>query len=516
VSPVEVWQVRRLHVKSKVYTASMPDRTRFSADPVCAVVAATSAASMRRQLQQALQQTRTVELRLDWLSSERERRRLLRWLAQQQIPATLIATCRRRRAGGRFRGSLAAQRRILEDAVTAGCQCYDIELESLREGLPFPPVADGHAIVSLHCFTATQQTPQALLGQLRNYSGAIPKLALHCQRISEAMALLGVGRRRRAILVPMGEAAVPARVLALAYGSLLTYAHTGRPTAAGQLSLQEALSLYRVRNIGPRTQLFGLVGHPIGHSLSPLVHNRAFQVRRLNAVYLPFPTPELADFLRVVEQLHIAGFSVTLPYKEAILRYLAWVDPLARRVGAVNTVVVQGRRLLGYNTDYCAVLSALRGALKLQRSRAVVLGAGGAARAAAFALTDAGAEVFIWARRLEQAASLARAVGGAVIDRRRLAQKDFDLLVNATPVGMMPDFRRTPLRADELHAAVVFDMVYRPERTRLLQLAARKGARTVSGLRMFVAQAAAQWELWMSRPAPVLAMWRAARRAAAE
>ena len=493
----------------------MADRARVLADPVCAVVAASRAAAMRRQLREALRWTQTVELRLDWLSSALERRRFLQWLGRQKVRATLIATCRTRRAGGRFRGSLAEQRRILESAVAAGCRCYDIELESLQAGLPFPPLVAGQPIVSLHCFAPAQQPAESLLRQLRKYPGAIPKLALQCQRISEAMALLELGRGGKAIVVPMGEVAVPARMLAAARGSRLTYAYVGEPTAGGQLSLEEAVSLYRIRNIGPRTQLFGLVGHPVGHSLSPLVHNRAFQVHGLDAAYLLFPTPDLEDFLSVLERLPVAGFSVTLPYKEAILRHLAWVDPLARRVGAVNTVVVRGGRLLGYNTDYCAVLSALRGALKLSGARVLLLGAGGAARAAAFALADAGAQVFIWARRPEQAAGLARAVGGEAIERRQLARREFNLVVNATPVGMMPHPDRAPLRADELHAEVVFDMVYRPERTRLLRLAAQRGARTVSGLRMFVAQAAAQWELWTSRPAPVQAMWRAVRSATA-
>lgn len=484
-------------------------------DPLCGVVAAPRASGMQRQLRRAMRWTRTLELRLDWLENAGERQRFLAWL--RRFPAagalTLIATCRRRPAGGRFAGSLPAQRQILAAAVAAGCRWYDVEVESLQAGMPYPPLEQGQPIVSLHRFDRQRVPPERWLRQLAQYRGAIPKLAVACQSLREAMQLLMLAQRERAIVVPMGEAALPLRLLAVGYGSRLTYAHAGVPTAPGQLSLEEVVATYPIRRVNTRTRVFGVVGYPVAHSLSPLVHNRAFAAGGIDAIYLPFPVVRLEDFLALVDRLPFGGFSVTIPHKQAIVRHLDWADPLARRVGAVNTVVVRGSKRLGYNTDYGAVLSALQGAVRLPGARVLLLGGGGAARAAAFALADAGAQVCIWARRPEQASKLARAVGGVTVSRAALARTDFDLIVNATPVGMVPHTAQSPLRARELRAPVVFDMVYRPAQTRLLRMARRKGARTVGGLRMFVAQAAAQWELWTGQPAPVRLMWQVARAA---
>jgi len=244
------------------------------------------------------------------------------------------------------------------------------------------------------------------------------------------------------------------------------------------------------------------------------MHNAGFQARRVNAVYLPFQVRNLRDFLGAVAPLGIHGFSVTLPHKESILRHLDDCDPLAARIGAVNTVVVRGGgKLYGYNTDYVGVLRALERRVALRGSRVLILGAGGAARAVAFALAEAGATVSVCARRRVPAQKLARAVGGEAMERRRVRREFFDAIVNATPVGMHPQAGAAPLRAEELNCRVVFDLIYRPRRTRLLELAAKRGIETVSGFEMFIAQGTAQWEIWMGERAPVAAMRRAVVRA---
>jgi shikimate dehydrogenase len=244
------------------------------------------------------------------------------------------------------------------------------------------------------------------------------------------------------------------------------------------------------------------------------MQNAAFQARRMNAVYFPFLVRELPDFLRAVEYLAIKGFSVTIPHKESILRYLDDCDPLAAQIGAVNTVVVRGGgKLYGYNTDYVGVLRTLQTRIPLRNSRVLIAGAGGAARAVAFALAQAGAAVCVWARRSEKAKSLARAVSGEAIVRSRLRGEFFDAVVNATPLGMHPNIKHSPLERNELNCRLVFDTIYRPRETRLLQLAARRGIQTVSGVEMFVAQGTAQWEIWTGERAPVVAMRRAVVRA---
>jgi 3-dehydroquinate dehydratase/shikimate dehydrogenase len=307
----------------------------------------------------------------------------------------------------------------------------------------------------------------------------------------------------------MGEVGLPARLLALREGSALAYAPVSAATAPGQVSLHEMTHLYRAHVLNPQTQIFGVIGDPIAHSLSPLLHNTAFITRNINAVYLPFLVKNLRDFLKAAPDFGLRGFSVTLPHKQSILRHLQDCDALSAEIGAVNTVVVRrDGSLYGCNTDYVGVLHALEKKLRLAKGRVLILGAGGSARAAAFALTRAGAAVGIWARRNAAASELARAVGAEVVPRRALKTESFDAIVNATPVGMHPDTAVSPLEPGELHCRIVMDLIYRPERTQLLKLAAQKRIATVSGLEMFLAQGIAQWELWMKRRAPEKSMRR--------
>ena len=239
------------------------------------------------------------------------------------------------------------------------------------------------------------------------------------------------------------------------------------------------------------------------------MQNAGFAARRINAVYLAFLVHDLKDFVDSIEPFGIRGFSVTLPHKEQILRHLDACDPLAEKIGAVNTVTVRGGKLYGSNTDYVGVLRALERRMPLRGSRVLIVGAGGAARAVAFALAAASAAVSVYARRAQRARSLARAVGGEAVERPRLQRESFDAIVNATPVGMHPKILESPLQARELNCRLVFDTIYRPRETRLLQLAARRGIETVSGAEMFIAQGTAQWEIWTGRRAPVAVMRRA-------
>jgi 3-dehydroquinate dehydratase/shikimate dehydrogenase len=494
-------------------------QTQPKLDRICGVVAAGTAAEMQRQLLEALRDTRTVELRLDWLRSDAERRRFLGWLRRRRLRAQCVATCRRREAGGRFPGGVSAQRAILQVAVDAGCQWYDVEIESLevarRAGAPFVPISPAgngrgtaQAIISLHRFDRPVDDPEALFAHFRGAPPGVWKLAVECRTLAQAIRLARLARRRPMITVPMGRVAFPVRLLALREGSLLSYAAVSQSTAPGQPGLAETTHLYRAGRIDGRTRVFGIIGNKTGHSVSPAMHNAAFAARGINAIYLPFLVDDLDDFLAAIGPLGIRGFSVTIPHKQAILPRLDSCDALARRLGAVNTVVVRGGRLRGYNTDYRGVVAALARRVRLPGSHALLVGAGGAARAAVFALADAGAQVSILARRAERARALAREAGAAAVTRGELRRRSFDLIVNATPLGMAPD-RRSPLRSNELNAPVVFDMVYRPLRTPLLRLAAERGLRTISGVEMLVAQGVAQWELWTGRAAPARLMRRA-------
>ena len=490
-------------------------------DKICAVVAARDARSTARQLARALPFTRTIELRLDWLGDDREIARFLRQLAAKRPRATLLATCRRQEAGGRYRGTIAHQLLHLAEALRAGCTWYDLEIESASK---CPPellevlLGEGRQITSAHSFRSMTSNPKRIIQQLSHSRPAAIKIASQCSSLAAGLRLLRLTRsRRHVIAVPMGEVAMPLRVLAHRLGSALAYAPVENPTAPGQVSLSEMLTLYRGGQISRRTRVYGVIGDPIAHSLSPQLHNTGFQARKMDAVYLPFLVRDLRDFLGAIAPLGIAGFSVTLPHKESILWHLDDCDPLAASIGAVNTVVARaGEKLYGYNTDYVGVLRALGQRMSLRGSRVFIFGAGGVARAVAFALAQAGAAVCILARRKQRAMALARAVGGEAIARPRLAHEFFDAIVNATPVGMYPYADRSPLQSRELNTRLLFDTIYRPQRTKLMQLAARRGIEVVSGVEMFIAQGTAQWEIWTGERAPITPMRRAVLHALRE
>jgi 3-dehydroquinate dehydratase/shikimate dehydrogenase len=481
----------------------------FGKDKICAVVAASDAPTMLRQLQQALKQTRTVELRLDWLRDDAEITRFIAHLpAAAKHRATFIATCRRRPAGGLYRGPVAKQLLHLAEAIRAGCEWYDLDIETSSA---CPPellevmLGDARRIASVHYFRRPPSDYDGVIARLSKSGADAIKIAAQCDSLVKASKLLSLANTNSKIIaIPMGEIAKPARILALRNRHALAYAPVDAATAPGQISLRVMNDLYRARGISGKTRVYGVIGDPIGHSLSPRLHNAGFQARKVDALFLPFLVRDLRDFLLAAQNFKISGFAVTIPHKQSILRHLDGCDPVAKAIGAVNTVVVRAHgELHGYNTDYIGVLRALERKMPLHGSRVLIFGAGGSARAVAFALAHAGAVVCVCARRPKQAAALAQTVGGQAIPRARLRTEFFDAIVNTTPVGMFPHVGHSPLEARELNCHLLFDLIYRPRVTKLMQLAARRGIETVSGLDMFIAQGTAQWEIWMGQRAPV-------------
>lgn len=484
---------------------------------ICAVAAASTAAEMVRLVRQGLRESPTIELRLDWLRSDAELERFLVWLAKNRSPrATFLATCRRRAGSGKLRGGVQRELHWLTRAAQAGCQWCDLEIEtqqhlstsSLAElGLP-------RILLSLHDF---RQTPRRIASprlRLQPGIGAL-KIAANAKTIGDSIRILNAAKNStHVVAVPMGEVGLPARILALREGSQLAYAPIGQATAPGQVSLHDLKHLYRAHKLTSRTRVYGVIGNPVGHSLSPLMHNAGFVARKIDAVYLPFLVSDLRDLLKAVPEFGIRGFSVTIPHKQTILKYLDDCESLAAEIGAVNTVVVRrDGSLFGCNTDYLGILRALGKKLTLHGSRVLIFGAGGVARAAAFALSRAGASVAVWARRESAARDLAKAVKAEALPRRALRHQKFDAIINATPIGMHPHAGVSPLSPRELNGDVVMDLINRPQQTKLLKLAARKGLATISGVEMFIPQGVAQWELWIGKRAPEAIMRRAVLRA---
>jgi len=481
---------------------------------ICAVVAASTAAEMAKLVRSALTQTSTVELRLDWLSSDAERAQFLRWLGKSHPRnATFLATCRRREGGGKFAGGVDRELYWLIQAREAGCQWCDLEVETLRK-LPGQSVRENpvppRVLLSVHDFERTPDFPRSINTPAHGGVDAV-KIAAEARTIQDSVRLLRLARNSKSfVAVPMGEIGLPARILALRQGSALAYAPVAAATAPGQVSLDEMKHLYRAHALTRRTQVYGVIGDPVGHSLSPLLHNTGFVARRIDAVYLPFLVHDLPDFLSAVPEFGVRGFSVTHPHKQAILKYLKDCDPLAAEIGAVNTVVVRRNgSLYGCNTDYLGVLRALEKKLHIKGSRVLIFGAGGAARAAALALIRSGATVAICARREKAARQLAHAFGGEVVPRAALRAESFDAILNATPVGMHPHDGVSPLAPGELRCRLVMDLINRPQRTQLLKIAAQRGIAIIPGVEMLLAQGIAQWEIWTGKRAPEATIRRA-------
>ncbi len=263
--------------------------------------------------------------------------------------------------------------------------------------------------------------------------------------------------------------------------------------------------------IDGKTQVYGILGRPVAHSLSPAMHNAAFRELRLNAVYVAFPVTDLAQAVAGLRGLNIHGVSVTIPFKEEIIPFLDEVDPQAARMGAVNTVVNRDSRLVGYNTDWLGAVAALKEKTAIRNRHFLVLGAGGASRAIVFGLLEEGGHVSLTDIDPHRAATLAGEFGVEALSPEALERCPAEVLVNATPVGMEPQVDDIPLDPELLSRFdLVMDIVYRPLRTRLLREAEARGCRIIDGLQMLIHQGAAQFELWTGRKAPVEVMARAA------
>jgi len=255
------------------------------------------------------------------------------------------------------------------------------------------------------------------------------------------------------------------------------------------------------------TKIYGIMGNPVSHSLSPEMHNAAFQDLGLNKVYVPFEVVDVAHALDGFRAIGVCGVSVTIPPKQAVIPHLDAIDPVAEKIGAVNTLLIEGMHIRGYNTDWIGASQALETIIDLPASTVLVLGAGGSARAIGFGLQEKGATVILANRTLAKGQALARDLNCECYPLDGIEDLKVDALVNATSVGMTPDVDTTPVPQAVLrNVSAVMDIVYAPSETRLLREAQQAGCKTVNGAYMLLYQGVAQFELWTGRKAPVAVM----------
>jgi 3-dehydroquinate dehydratase/shikimate dehydrogenase len=475
-----------------------------------------------------------VELRLDTFAGDASN-----LVNRSTLPR--IITMRAPWEGGRPSVSTDADRVETLSFLSHLATYTDVELETFKK-LDVDRGRFSRLILSSHDFTGRPDRLYNVLAELNASPADVAKIVWTARTVRdniEAFEIL-LNKQKPTIALCMGEAGLISRVLAKKFGAFLSFATLPgeKGTAPGQISVTDMKRLYRWDAINPDTKVFGVVGSPVGHSMSPAIHNASFDETGFDGVYVPLLVNAgyesfkafMESFL-AFEPLHLGGLSVTIPHKENCLRYLqekgAEVEELAQSIGAVNTVVVNrqgasdkgGLQLHGINTDYAAVLDCITGGLGISREglknyRVAVLGAGGTGRTAVAALAHYGATVVVYNRTRDKADALAAEFNGktgkvVAANFDRLCDSCCQVYVNTTSVGMHPNIDASPLGdvpPKFTAETLVFDTVYNPLKTKLLQHAEAKGARTVAGIEMFVRQAAGQFEAWTGLAAPVATM----------
>lgn len=476
-----------------------------------------------------------VELRIDALSNP---------ISLTDLPLPYILTCRPEWEGGQSELSDAQRIELLRQSSGSVASYVDVELETYRRDGSLAAQLDRPLIISAHDFKGRPDRLYNLLAEMNDSTGTVNKLAWTARTIRDNLEVFELlqSRQKPTIAVCMGEAGFISRILAKKFGAFLTFASLTEAdgTAPGQISIGDMKRLYRWDAIGPETKVYGVVAQPVAHSMSPAIHNAAFDATGYDGIYLPLlVNAGYESFKAFMESflafapLQLSGLSVTLPHKENALRYLhevnAEIEPLAMRIGTANTIVIshtQGTpRLRGLNTDYSAILDSITAKLAITREqlagyRVAVIGAGGTGRTAVAALANYGATVAVYNRTPERADALAAEFNGktgkvVAAPLEKLCDSCCQIYINTTSIGMHPNVDASPFGNDApplSRETLVFDTVYNPMQTKMLAEAEAAGALRIGGMEMFIRQAAAQFQAWTSLTAPIDVMRAVAER----
>ncbi len=449
-----------------------------------------------------------VELRLDYIVQSVNLKRLL-----ADRPCPVVITCRREQDGGQWKGSEKERLMLLRAAVVEGTDYIDLEEDAASQ---IPRYGKTKRIVSYHNFRETPDNLEEIHERLSKLDPDIVKIATMANHPKDNLRVLRLMQNAKSptVAICMGDIGVPSRLLAGKFGAPFTYATFSheRTLAPGQLSYAQMVEIFHYPKIDANTEIYGVIADPIAHTLGPVVHNAAFQHFRMNKVYLPFRVPreDLNEFLVMCSELDIKGLSVTIPHKEEVLAHLSHLDDAVYDIGACNTLLFEGASIHGFNTDFHAIMDIfelhygpITDADPMKGKTALVLGAGGVAKAFVYALKKRGYEIYITSRTKERAEELALKFECKVVaweDRYSIFPQ---ILINGTPVGMHPDVDETPYDGEQLQRGfLVFDSVYNPEQTLLVKQVRDKGCRIITGVDMFVRQAALQFKLFTGHEAP--------------
>ena len=448
-----------------------------------------------------------IELRLDCLDKIPEN------LPQilQRLSGPLIVTFRPSEQGGHRNLTREERQRFWSTAPRGESIWWDIEGDLVNDLEP----DWARVIVSHHDFSSIPNDLEMIYERLAHTPAAVIKIAVQANDIVDCIPVFQLLDRARSegreiIAIAMGNAGIATRVLGPSRGSFLTYGafDDESATAPGQVNARKLRSLYHIDQIDDETMICGLVGLPVMHSVSPYIHNTAFVSKGVNGVYLPFEVNDAIQFFkRMVHprtrelNWNLRGLSITAPHKQTVMECLDWIDPDAKEIGAVNTVVIENDRLLGYNTDAAGFIDPLlKRFMTLRDAKVAIIGAGGAARAAIWALQRQKATVTLFARNVTKARALADLFGISCTSLAEASFAGFDLVINTTPVGSGAHIDQSPVTKEQLSGSrCVYDLIYNPAKTLLLREAHEAGCETLGGLEMLVAQAGLQFELWTGK-----------------
>jgi 3-dehydroquinate dehydratase/shikimate dehydrogenase len=489
---------------------------------ICVVIGRTRHKMMQIEIQEAAKRgAQFIELRLDFLAKAPDFKRLL-----ANKPCPMVATVRRPADGGRFPGTEDERLTLLRQAIVAGFDWVDLETDIIDQVRRFKDVK---RIVSYHNLREMPQNLEQIYDKMCHQDADVAKVAVAAHEPGDNLRVLDLVRRAKkpTVAVCTGDLGLPSRILGSHFGAPFTYAafNKERGIAPGLPSFDEVRNLYHYERLGPQTTVFGVIGDPVAHSLSPLVHNKAFRKLGIDAVYLPFRVSrgELPGFLTAFDRVPVKGYSVTIPHKEMAATLAAVREPAVNLIQAANTLIRTESGWSAHNTDAQAAIETLlnnlptspdAGPPTLHSRSVLLLGAGGAAKAVAHALRREAGMLTISNRTPEKAHRLAEQADCRAVDWAARHSVFADVVVNCTSVGMHPNTDESPLHHSFFKPGItVFETIYTPETTLLVKEARSRGCHVITGVEMFIRQAALQFKLFTGREAPLDYMRSVIRRA---
>ncbi len=496
----------------------------FPTPAAIAVIARTRHKMVLAEIQEAAKQgAKIIEIRLDFLAKAPDFKRLL-----HNRPCPIIATFRRPEDGGRFNGTEEQRFILIRQAIVAGFDYIDLEIDIIDQ---IPRFGKVKRICSYHNMTETPEKLELIHQQMCEEDADLIKIAVTAQNLRDNIRVLSLLKNppKPTVAICMGDLGTCTRILGLRSGMPFTYStfNKDRQIAPGIISFQELQKIYKIEQITPETKVFGVIGDPVGHSLSPLIHNKAMRKLGINGVYLPFRVPrgDLPAFLESMKSVPVDGYSVTIPQKEPAARAAQEQDSSVKQIGAANTLLAGANGFRAFNTDAQAAIEAIKANLPpgpdgepvgITSRFALIVGAGGVARAIAFGLKNEGVPIIITNRSPERGEKLAQELDCKFVDWNARHSVVCDTIINCTSVGMHPNLDETPIHHSFLKAGLmVFDTIYTPETTMLVREARERGCHVLTGVDMFIRQAALQFELFTGKSAPIEYMTKIIRRALA-